>query len=382
MAERGSPLLGGISAERFLREYWQQKPLLVRAAIPGFGSELSGEELAGLALEPEIESRLVIERGTCPWELRRGPFKARDFRRLPESRWTLLVQAVDQWLPAAQALRARFDFLPGWRFDDVMVSYAADKGGVGPHVDQYDVFLVQGSGQRRWRIGQRCDASTPLRRDTELRILKRFETEAEYLLDPGDMLYLPPGLAHWGIAEGPCMTWSVGFRAPSAAEIVQDVAAEAAERLPEDRRFADAGMAWPRDGEIPAAAIAQLRGLLQEALDDDALLAQWFACYMTGRKYPDLDITPPRRPSGGINALLARGLGVERHPASRFAWLRGRPARLFVDGESMSCPTALARVLCSQAPLTAAQLGAFAAKPETRAVLDRLLASGALRRAE
>jgi 50S ribosomal protein L16 3-hydroxylase len=196
------------------------------------------------------------------------------------------------------------------------------------------------------------------------------------------MLYLPPGLAHWGIAEGPCMTWSVGFRAPSAAEIVQDVAAEAAERLPEDRRFADPGMAWPRDGEIPAAAIAQLRGLLQEALDDDALLAQWFACYMTGRKYPDLDITPPRRPSGGINALLARGLGVERHPASRFAWLRGRPARLFVDGESMSCPTALARVLCSQAPLTAAQLGAFAAKPETRAVLDRLLASGALRRAE
>lgn len=380
MPERGR-LLGGISPRRFLREYWQQKPLLVRDALPGFGAELSAEELAGLALEPEIESRLVIERGDRPWTLRRGPFTARDFGRLPPARWTLLVQAVDQWVPAARALRQRFDFLPGWRFDDVMVSYAADKGGVGPHVDQYDVFLVQGTGRRRWRIGQRCDATTPLRRDTELRILKHFHTEAEYLLGPGDMLYLPPGLAHWGIAEGPCMTWSVGFRAPSAAEIVQEIAGEAAARFPEDRRFADPGVAWPRDGEITRPAIARIRRLLEEALADEELLSDWFARYMTERKYPELDIAPARKPAKGIAALLARGVRIERHPASRFAWREGRPARLFVDGESFPCPTALARLLCAQAPLPEASLRAFAAKPVACAVLDALLARGALQRA-
>lgn len=380
MPER-SRLLGGISPRRFLREHWQRKPLLVRGALPGFGAELSAEELAGLALEPEIESRLVIERGTCPWELRRGPFTARDFRRLPPTRWTLLVQAVDQWVPAARALREAFDFLPGWRFDDVMVSYAADKGGVGPHVDQYDVFLVQGTGRRRWRIGQRCDARSPLRRGTELRILSRFETTAEYVLEPGDLLYLPPGLAHWGSAEGPCMTWSVGFRAPSAAEIVQEVAGEAAARLPEDRRFQDAGIAWPRDGEIARPAIARIRRMLAQALDDEELLAAWFARYMTERKYPELDIAPGRRLPGGIAALLARDVTIERHPASRFAWLRGRPARLFVDGECFRCPTVLARLLCAAAPLTAASLRAVAAKPEARAVLDALLARGALQTA-
>jgi 50S ribosomal protein L16 3-hydroxylase len=220
------PILRGIGARRFLTEYWQKKPLLLRNALPGFVSPLTPDELAGLALETDVESRLVLERGKRErWELRNGPFSAAQFKRLPKQRWTLLVQAVDHWVPPVRALFNHFAFLPAWRFDDIMVSYAVDKGGVGPHFDYYDVFLLQGLGQRRWRIGDRCDVSTPLRTDTQLRILKRFTTREEFVLEPGDLLYVPPGIAHWGTAVGECMTYSIGFRAPSEVELLHTIAA-------------------------------------------------------------------------------------------------------------------------------------------------------------
>ena len=379
MPEAVHPLLG-MSPRRFLREYWQRKPLLVRGALRGLGEELSPEELAGLSLEPEVESRLVIEKGATPWELRCGPFSDKDFAKLPASRWTLLVQAVDQWLPAAAALRERFGFLPAWRFDDIMVSYATDRGGVGPHFDYYDVFLVQASGRRRWRIGQPCDAASPLRQDTSLRILKRFETVEEHVLEPGDLLYLPPGLAHWGIALGPCMTWSVGFRAPSHAEILQEVAGDAADRLPEHLRFGDAGIAYPADGRIPSRAIGQLRAILREALEDDALLTDWFGRYMTERKYPELDIAPARRPAGGVEGIVRAGRALARHPASRFAWSEGEPATLFVDGGRYGCDAHLARMLCGTGPLEAAAVAPFLREPAARSLLDALLARGAIYR--
>ena len=364
-----------------MREYWQRKPLLVRGALPGLGDLLSPEELAGLALEDEVESRIVVEQGARPWELLRGPFVEDDFARLPPSRWTLLVQAVDQWLPEARAVRERFDFLPGWRFDDIMVSFAADGGGVGPHFDYYDVFLVQASGRRRWRIGQHCDAATPLRPDSDLKILKRFETQEEYLLEPGDMLYLPPGVAHWGVAEGPCMTWSVGFRAPSHAEIVQEIAAEIAERIPEDRRFADAGRQYPADGRIPTHAIAELRAALETARADDALLADWLGRYMSARKYPELDIAPRRIPAGGVRALVSAGRELARNPASRFAWVDGQPPSLYADGECFPCPRALASLLCTNARLDAAALRPWLRAKANRTLLDTLLVRGALQRA-
>ena len=304
MPERAlSQLPGGFSARRFLREYWQRKPLLLRGALPGLDELLPADELAGLALEPEVESRIVLEKGRKPWELRRGPFTEDDFARLPRSRWTLLVQAVDQWLPDAARVRKQFGFLPGWRFDDIMVSYATDGGGVGPHFDYYDVFLIQASGRRRWRIGQPCDATTPLRDDTDLRILKTFRTEEEHVLEPGDMLYLPPGVAHWGIALGECMTWSVGFRAPSHAEIVQEIAAQVAESIPEHHRYADPGSVYPADGRIPPRAIAEVRRALDALRADDALLADWLGRYMSARKYPEFDIAPRRIPSGGVREI-------------------------------------------------------------------------------
>lgn len=375
-------LPGGFPAPRFLREYWQRKPLLLKGALPGLGDLLSADELAGLALEPEVESRIVLEKGRRPWELRRGPFVEEDFSKLPRRRWTLLVQAVDQWLIEAATVRAQFGFLPGWRFDDIMVSYATDGGGVGPHFDYYDVFLIQASGRRRWRIGQHCDAATPLRPDAELRILANFETQEEHLLEPGDMLYLPPGVAHWGIAEGECMTWSVGFRAPSHAEIVQELAAQIADAIPEHRRFTDPDRVYPADGRIPREAIAELRKALEAVRSaDDALLGDWLARYMTARKYPELGIEPRRVPAGGVEGIVTAGRGLERHPASRFAWVDGESASLYVDGESLPCPAALAAMLCSGVMLDASALRPWLRKKASRLVLDTLLVRGALQRA-
>ena len=168
-------LLGGITAREFLRDYWQKKPLLIRQAIPDFESPIDADELAGLALEEEVESRLVIEHGERPWELRRGPFAEDEFSKLPEREWTLLVQAVDQFVPEVSELLEHFRFLPSWRIDDVMISFAAPGGGVGPHFDNYDVFLLQGHGKRNWKIGQMCDSESPLLPHADLRILAGFQ---------------------------------------------------------------------------------------------------------------------------------------------------------------------------------------------------------------
>lgn len=209
-------LLGGITPRQFLQEYWQKKPLLIRSAMPGFIGVLSAEELAGLACEEDVQSRLVT-RPKGKWQLEQGPFDEARFARLPAKNWTLLVQGVNQHLQEAAELLQWFDFIPHARLDDLMVSYAPDGGGVGPHFDSYDVFLLQGQGKRLWRVSEQQDLT--LEEGAELKILKNFHTEQEWLLAPGDMLYLPPQMAHWGVAVGDCMTYSIGFRAPSAQEL-------------------------------------------------------------------------------------------------------------------------------------------------------------------
>ena len=218
-------ILGGITPTQFLAEYWQKKPLLIKNAIPNFQGLLSPEELAGLACEDDVQSRIVEEiNGT--WHASHGPFDDADFARLPEQpdpahRWTLLVQSVNHFLPEASQLLQQFNFIPHARLDDLMVSYAPDGGGVGPHFDSYDVFLLQGQGKRLWRISEQTDLS--LIEGAPLRILKNFDTAQEWLLEAGDMLYLPPHLAHWGIAVSDgvvdCMTYSIGFRAPKNQEL-------------------------------------------------------------------------------------------------------------------------------------------------------------------
>ncbi len=373
---------GGL--DNFLAEYWQRKPLLIRQALPDFSSPLEADELAGLALEEDIESRLIIESKASPyWTLQCGPFTGEDFQNLPPSHWTLLVQAVDQWVPEVHKLLRHFDFLPQWRVDDIMLSYASDQGSVGPHFDQYDVFLLQGQGQRRWRLGQYCDINTPLLKGPELRIVDNFEQSEEWLLEPGDMLYLPPGLAHWGIAEGECMTYSIGFRAPNATELLSDLATEllsqntASDALVYRDPSLTSAMAR---GTIDERFIDEVRNLLLQQLDDKEQLAKWFARFMTTRKYPDLeldtDLHDEAEEDRPLFEELERDTVLCRHPASRFAALAGDPANLAVDGELYPCTPTFATTLADTRRFELAELGIL--DHREKALIDTLLRNGSL----
>ena len=258
-------LLGGLAPAQFMQRHWQKRPLLVRQAIPGFAPLLDRDELFALASQDDVESRLVRQ-GPKGWQMRRGPFARRALPALKQRLWTLLVQGVDLHHDGVHALLQQFRFVPDARLDDLMVSYASDGGGVGPHFDSYDVFLLQAQGRRRWRIGRQRDFS--LVEGVPLKILARFEPEQEFVLEPGDMLYLPPRWAHDGIAEGECQTWSIGFRSPARGE----VARELLQRLAEDAADS-AGERLYRDPTQPA--VAQPGGI-PEALQDfarDALQA-------------------------------------------------------------------------------------------------------------
>ncbi len=283
------PVLGGLAATDFLANYWQRKPLLVRQALPDYASPISADELAGLALEEAVESRVVLEQGAQgPWELRHGPFQRADFQALPDAAWTLLVQGVDLWVPEVAAVLDHFDFLPRWRLDDIMISYAATQGSVGPHFDQYDVFLLQVEGSRRWQVGAACNASSALLSDTDLSILADFTPEQEWVLEPGDMLYVPPGIAHWGVAQTPGLTYSVGFRSPTLADMLGELAMDMGEQ-PDSPRYVDPPLAPSMAAdEIDPAFVAAAKQQLLALLEDDDLIADWLARYMTSPKYPDL----------------------------------------------------------------------------------------------
>ena len=198
-----------VTTEQFLAEYWQQQPLLCPQALPHFQSPITAEELAGLAMEASIDSRMVWQDAGV-WHQQDGPFEERAFQG--EAPWTLLVQGVDRCHPGVSVLRNALPPLPRWRFDDVMVSFATDQAGVGPHFDRYDVFLLQGAGRREWRIGPHCDEATPQLQENGLSLISPFEPLQTYVLEPGDVLYIPPGVAHWGVALGEAITYSLGLR--------------------------------------------------------------------------------------------------------------------------------------------------------------------------
>ena len=339
-------LLGGLTAREFMRDYWQKKPLLVRQAFPDFESPIDADELAGLALEEEVESRLVIEHGERPWELRRGPFEEDAFSTLPERDWTLLVQAVDQFVPEVGELLEHFRFLPSWRIDDVMISYAAPGGSVGPHFDNYDVFLLQGQGKRNWKIGQMCDSDSPLLEHADLRILAEFEQSEEWSLEPGDMLYLPPRLAHYGIAEDDCLTYSVGFRAPGAAEVLTHFTDFLSQFRPDEERYTDADAEPVSDPhQIQHDALDRLKKLLTEHMGDERLLLTWFGQFMTEPRYPELVSGEPLDEADLIESL-AEGAILIRNPSARLAWSEvDDNLLLFASGQSRLLPGELRELL-------------------------------------
>lgn len=375
-------LLGGMSARVFLRDYWQKKPLLIRQALPDFQSPIDPDELAGLALEEEVESRLVIEQGERPWEMRRGPFAEDAFSELPEREWTLLVQAVDQFVPEVGELLENFRFLPSWRIDDVMVSYAAPGGSVGPHFDNYDVFLLQGHGQRNWKIGQMCDSDSPLIKHADLRILADFEGTDEWTLEPGDMLYLPPRLAHWGVAVDECLTYSVGFRAPSAAEVLTHFTDFLSQFIPDEERYTDADAQPVSDPhQIQHDALARLKTLLAEHMSDERLLLTWFGQFMTEPRYPEL-VSGEELEETDLLDSLEQGAIIIRNPSARMAWSNvDDDLLLFASGQSRLLPGKLRdllKLVCAADALHIENLGPWLADDDARTLLCELLKQGSL----
>ncbi|HEX3123339.1 MAG TPA: cupin domain-containing protein [Rhodanobacteraceae bacterium] len=367
---------------RFLRDYWQKRPLLIRGAFPQVHNAITPEDLAGLACEEAALARIVLRDARRDrWTVRNGPFRETDFAKLPKSHWTLLVQDVDKWDADVAALLDEFTFLPAWRIDDVMISYATDGGGVGAHVDNYDVFLVQARGRRRWRISTDANAPREFRDDAELKLLKQFEPTHDWTLDPGDALYLPPGIAHDGVAVGECMTFSVGMRAPSLTELVVDFADSVAEPLAEEARYVDPDLAPARDPhEIDAAAMRRVEAALSLLRSPDSeQTRRWFGRFIT-RYRSAHEAMPAARPVtvAQVAPRLA-GSRVVRNPWSRAAWSRrGRGAELFVAGQAFSCSAAFARLLAAKRELPGADVARVARNADLTVLTD-LINSGHLR---
>ncbi len=347
--------LGDISLEMFLAEYWQKKPVLIRQALPGVKPPIGADELAGLACEEEVESRLIIhDAENDQWDLTDGPFAEAKFSDLPKTHWTLLVQAVDHWVPNAADFLSQFYFIPSWRIDDLMISYSGDKGGVGPHYDNYDVFLVQVSGRRQWEVGGLYDESSPRRPDAPVKILTEWEPEQNWILEPGDMLYVPPRVGHHGVAVGDdCMTCSVGFRAPAHRDLLLDYPEYIGEQLSEDIRYADPHLV-PQDnpGQITSEAVQNVQNILTQYVQDQDSLAQWFGRYMTSPKYQDEATTLEEHRLDDVRQHLVAGGRLIKNEGSRFAFqASGKNLWLFVDGRQYTCSESvvgLVKTLCAE----------------------------------
>ena len=285
--------LGGVSVVGFLGHYWQKEALLVRNAIAGFAGLFSAAELFAFARRDDVESRIVVREG-ARWSLAHGPFRRADFKALPARNWTLLVQGVNLVSPAGDALLRRFAFLPYARLDDLMVSYAAPGGGVGPHLDSYDVFLLQGFGRRRWRFGRQDDHALVPR--LPLPILRRFKPDRTEVLSPGDMLYLPPQHAHDGTAIDPCTTYSIGFRAAGATDLAAAFLDFLRDELHLPGRYTDPDLAPTRSpAEIDAAMRRRCARMLKGVAWDRLTIARFLGCFLSEPK-PDVFFEPPVAP--------------------------------------------------------------------------------------
>jgi 50S ribosomal protein L16 3-hydroxylase len=323
------PLLGGLTPQQFLRDYWHKRPLLIKNAIPDFAPLLSREQLSELAARDDVESRLVTHFGQR-WQLAKGPFD-----QLPsfgKKGWTMLLQGVNLHDDAADALMQQFRFLPDTRLDDLMISYATDGGGVGPHFDSYDVFLLQAHGQRKWRISAQKDLT--LMEGLPLKILKNFDVEQEYLLEPGDMLYLPPHYAHDGIAVGECMTYSIGFRTPHFQELGEAFLQFMAESIDLPGRYADPALEPTKHpAEISGAMLDQVSAEIAKLRFTDDDIAIFLGEYLSEPK-PTVFFDAPARPLSKarfMQAAIKRGVKLARKTRMLY---RGK--HLFINGESFA----------------------------------------------
>ena len=364
------PLLGGISPATFMQRHWQKKPLLVRQAMAGVKPPMSRAALFDLAGSEDAESRLVV-RAEGAWQVRTGPVPRRALPPVSRPGWTLLVQGLDLHVPAAHELLSCFRFIPAARLDDLMVSWASPGGGVGPHVDSYDVFLLQVQGQRRWRVGKVKDAAFV--EGAPLKLLRHFEPTQEWLLEPGDMLYLPPGWGHDGVAEsGDCMTCSIGFRAPAAGELARELLMRLADEGDEDDGTSAAAALY-RDPQQPATAtpgalpdglLQFARAALERQLSEPDALARVFGEMLTEPK-PQVwfDAGAPRTPGGVRLNARSRMLYDDRH--------------VYINGEALRAggrDASLMRKLADTRALGAADCARLSAP--AAALLDDWVAAG------
>ncbi|MEC9412036.1 MAG: cupin domain-containing protein [Pseudomonadota bacterium] len=332
----------GLSQQAFLDQYWQKKPLLIRQAFPDFESPITPDELAGFACQDDIESRLIEEHtNSGPWKCRHGPFSEDDFSELPESHWTLLVQDMDKHEPVLADITRQFSFIPEWRRDDLMISYAPVGGSVGPHTDGYDVFLLQAKGTRRWQIGAEPILDTDLIDGLDLKILAEFNADESWDLEPGDMLYLPPHFAHHGVAMNDCMTFSIGFRAPTQTEVLDAYLQELAESVFGERHYSDPDLRLNvSETQIDGAAIARFKQSLIDTINhSDALLQSALGRLVTQTK-PSLEWLADEYHTDdntlSISAQFEAGVELQRNPYIRLAWTAAEQnIFLFVAGEKL-----------------------------------------------
>ncbi|MFN0040897.1 MAG: JmjC domain-containing protein [Burkholderiales bacterium] len=348
-------LLGGLSPNAFLRRYWQKSPLLVRGAFPNFDDIVDLKKMMSLACRDDCESRLVTHRAGR-WQVRHGPFERRQLQSLPLRGWTLLVQGVEKHLPAARRLLDHFRFIPDARLDDLMISYAPPGAGVGPHFDSYDVFLLQGRGTRRWQVSRQTDLA--LLDNSPLKILRRFDPAGECVLHTGDMLYLPPQVAHGGVALRSCQTYSIGFRAPSHTELVSNFLSFLEDRVSAEGRYEDPDL---RSQEFPAAIsaamVSRVGKMLASLQWQRSTIVEFLGCSLTQLR-PPFTLTGPARPLSETDflrrarahgVLLATGSQMLHH--SHRVFLNGTMTD--VSGESLSSLRQLAntrRLMARQIP--------------------------------
>ncbi|TFW27511.1 cupin domain-containing protein [Massilia arenosa] len=328
-AQQKLPLLGGLTPAQFLRDYWHKKPLLIRGAIPNFKPLLPFDKLAELAQQNHVESRLITLEGG-QWDLQHGPLAGLPPRTQRE--WTMLVQGVNLYDARADDLLRQFRFVPDARLDDLMISYATDGGGVGPHFDSYDVFLLQAHGKRRWRIG--AQKNLDLIEGLPLKILKNFRADEEFVLEPGDMLYLPPHYAHDGVAEGECMTYSIGFRAPSYQELGENFLQFMADSIDLPGRYADPDLAPAKNpAEIPKAMLETIADELNKVRFTEDDVAIFLGEYLSEPKHNVFFTPPEKRLTVGRFMEAARKKGVA---LSRKTLMLYRGRNVFINGESFA----------------------------------------------
>ena len=315
-------VLGGITAEQFLSEYWQKKPLLVRNALPEIAELLVPDDVMELALDENTTARLIKQKDKDPnqWTVKNSPLIKGDFQKMPKL-WTLLVQAVDHYSFDLAELWKKFPFIPQWRRDDIMVSYAPKGGSVGQHFDFYDVFLVQGFGHRRWQLGQMCDENTEFVAGQPLKLLAEMDVHFDEVLAPGDLLYVPPGLSHFGVAEDNCLTYSFGFRMPNVPDMMDRVCDKFSENQQLNNPLTDIIRDQvSRAGEVTENELSYLKDKILQQLQNSMILDDAIMSLMSESKYPENIPEAEAIATGDLEEALDQGYLIQMEPASRLLY--------------------------------------------------------------